>query len=178
MYTLLTFSSLIVIAYARPQYQYYNTGKPFQASTATGQNRGGDKYLPPATIVQEPLITKQFYLHTAPPENNAVQKSRHLIIGRPQKNYRVIFIKAPAADTAGVRLSAEYAPIEEKTVIYVLSQKEQELDLNNIAAPSPTQPSKPEVFFIKYKTAEEASAAQKEIQGKQLSSTSHRVPVG
>ena len=40
------------------------------------------------------------------------------------------------------------------------------MTVNDIATPAPTQPSKPEVYFIKYKTPEEAEAARKEIQDK------------
>ncbi|EDW30583.1 GL26862 [Drosophila persimilis] len=80
------------------------------------------------------------------------------------KNYRVVFIKAPSSSNANVKLSAEYAPKEEKTVIYVLSKKDNQLEVNDIATPAPTVPSKPEVFFIKYKTEAEASHAQQQIQ--------------
>lgn len=113
---------------------------------------------------QAPIISKHFYLHSAPEDHDSASKNKHFVLGRSQKNYRVIFIKAPSDGNAKTRLSAEYAPQEEKTVIYVLSQKEHELDVNDIATPAPTQPSKPEVFFVKYKTPEEAAHAQKEIQ--------------
>ncbi|XP_054728174.1 uncharacterized protein LOC129237440 [Anastrepha obliqua] len=122
--------------------------------------RGGDKYLPPESDQQSPLINKQFYTISAPEDNAA--KSKHLVLGKPQKNYRVIFIKAPGPDN--VKYSAEFAPQEEKTVIYVLHKKGEDIDAANIATPAPTQPSKPEVFFIKYKTPEEAEQAQKEIK--------------
>lgn len=89
-----------------------------------------------------------------------------MVIGRPQKNYRVIFIKTPDAQNDDLKLSAEFAPQEEKTVIYVLSKKDHDFTVNDIATPEPTQPAKPEVYFIKYKTPEEADAARKEIQDK------------
>jgi len=114
---------------------------------------------------QEPIIHKQFFTVAAPEEHENLERSKHLVIGRPQKNYRVVFIKAPSSSNANVRLSAEYAPKEEKTVIYVLSKKDNQLEVNDIATPAPTVPSKPEVFFIKYKTDAEASHAQQQIQG-------------
>nr|XP_016923763.1 keratin, type I cytoskeletal 9 [Drosophila suzukii] len=113
---------------------------------------------------QEPIIHKQFFTVAAPEEHENLERSKHLVIGRPQKNYRVVFIKAPSSSNANVRLSAEYAPKEEKTVIYVLSKKDNQLEVNDIATPAPTVPSKPEVFFIKYKTDAEASHAQQQIQ--------------
>ncbi|XP_001965745.3 uncharacterized protein LOC6505315 [Drosophila ananassae] len=128
-------------------------------------HRGGDKYLPPASTTQAPIINKKFYLVSAPEDHSNDGKVKHLVLGRPQKNYRVVFIKAPAGDNANVKYSAEFAPQEEKTVIYVLSKKDNDLDASDIATPAPTQPSKPEVFFIKYKTDDEAKQAQQEIQG-------------
>ncbi|XP_004520083.1 uncharacterized protein LOC101453372 [Ceratitis capitata] len=179
-------------AYAAPQYGYEpaSSGSGLPARSSSGSNgilpgagigggsaapggaigngnslshssgRGGDKYLPPESEQQAPLINKQFYTISAP-EDNAT-KAKHLVLGKPQKNFRVIFIKAPTPDN--VKYSAEFAPQEEKTVIYVLHKKGEDIDAANIATPAPTVPSKPEVFFIKYKTPEEAQQAQKEIQ--------------
>lgn len=115
---------------------------------------------------EAPLVHKQFITVAAPEEHENLERVKHLVIGRPQKNYRVVFIKAPSSSSANVKLSAEYAPKEEKTVIYVLSKKDSTLEVNDIATPAPTIPSKPEVFFIKYKTEAEASHAQQQIQGK------------
>lgn len=55
---------------------------------------------------------------------------------------------------------------EEKTIVYVLSKKEDSLsDTGEIPTPPPTIPSKPEVFFIKYRTKEDAVKAVADIQG-------------
>ncbi|XP_037930393.1 keratin, type I cytoskeletal 10-like, partial [Teleopsis dalmanni] len=113
---------------------------------------------------EAPLVHKQFFTISAPEDHDSLDRSKHFVIGRPQKNYRVVFIKAPSSSSANVKLSAEYAPKEEKTVIYVLSKKDSALEVNDIATPAPTVPSKPEVFFIKYKTEDEATHAQKQIQ--------------
>lgn len=117
-------------------------------------------------VFEAPLVHKQFITVSAPEDHESLEKTKHFVIGRPQKNYRVVFIKAPSSSSANVKLSAEYAPQEEKTVIYVLSKKDSSLEVNDIATPAPTVPAKPEVFFIKYKTEEEAHHAQQQIQGK------------
>lgn len=179
--------SLIAVAYGRPDvslgysYSPVNDGssgaasvdQPFLAAPLNSNifsSGGGSNHIVNAPIqrgsLQAPLVTKQFFLHSAPEDHEI--KHKHFVLGRPQKNYRVVFIKAPKSTNANVRLSAEYAPIEEKTQIYVLTQKENELDVNNIATPAPTQPSKPEVFFVKYRTPEEALHAQQKIQGEHL----------
>ncbi|XP_022211838.1 uncharacterized protein LOC111067105 [Drosophila obscura] len=177
--------ALLAVAQARPQYGYEQPGSGpsdiFIGGNGGGggigggsiggglvaiqPHRGGDKYLPPASTTLAPIINKKFYLVSAPEDHSNDGKVKHLVLGRPQKNYRVVFIKAPAGDNANVKYSAEFAPQEEKTVIYVLSKKDNDLDATDIATPAPTQPSKPEVFFIKYKTDDEAKQAQHEIQG-------------
>ncbi|XP_061398481.1 uncharacterized protein LOC133334203 [Musca vetustissima] len=113
---------------------------------------------------EAPLVHKQFITVSAPEDNENLEMTKHLVIGRPQKNYRVVFIKAPSSSNANVKLSAEYAPKEEKTVIYVLSKNDNNLEVSDIATPAPTVPSKPEIHFIKYKTEEEAQHAQRQIQ--------------
>lgn len=171
-------SALLAVACAAPQYGYqqpdsFNVGPvgafnglaPVAPQQPSSHRRGGDKYLPPAPTTVSPLIRKQFYVVSAPEDEDNIQKNKHLVLGRPQKNYRVVFIKAPSSNAGNVKYSAEFAPQEEKTVIYVLSKKDNELDASDIATPAPTVASKPEVFFIKYKTDEEAQQAQKEIQG-------------
>lgn len=56
---------------------------------------------------------------------------------------------------------------EEKTIVYVLSKKHNDDDANDPNnTPAPPVTSKPEVFFVKYKTKEEAAEAVAKIQGK------------
>ncbi|KAM7349775.1 uncharacterized protein ACRADG_008592 [Cochliomyia hominivorax] len=177
MKTLLVLSVLLAVVCAAPQYGYQEpehlgsgpAGAFSGLSTAgihpASQGHGGEKYLPPTPTTAAPIIRKQFYVISAPEDEGSQPKHKHLVLGRPQKNYRVVFIKAPNPGAANVKYSAEFAPQEEKTVIYVLSKKDNELDASDIATPAPTAASKPEVFFIKYKTEEEAQHAQREIQG-------------
>ncbi|XP_005176557.1 uncharacterized protein LOC101892429 [Musca domestica] len=163
MRALIVFSALLAVSCAAPQYGYLQPN-PHGLPPTVASHRGGDKYLPPPGKPLDPIVRKQFYVISAPEDSDSQPKQKHLVLGRPQKNYRVVFIKAPNPGAGNVKYSAEFAPQEEKTVIYVLNKKENELDASDIATPAPTVPSKPEVFFIKYKTDEEAKQAQKEIQ--------------
>lgn len=111
-----------------------------------------------------PIITKHFYVHAAPEEPEESEGPKFVNVGRKQKNYKIIFIKAP---TYG--FNSQVIPIvqpnEEKTIVYVLSKKpsfNQDISLPPVPV---TEPSKPEVFFIKYKTDREAQEAQQKIQG-------------
>jgi hypothetical protein len=68
-----------------------------------------------------------------------------------------VFIKAPTPPTptaANIQLPGQD---EQKTLIYVLVKKPDEAEALNIQQPAPTQPSKPEVYFIKYKTQKQVS---------------------
>ncbi|KAJ9574294.1 hypothetical protein L9F63_026060, partial [Diploptera punctata] len=50
-------------------------------------------------------------------------------------------------------------PDEQKTLIYVLVKKPEEAPEINIPTPAPTTPSKPEVYFIRYKTQKQEGYA-------------------
>lgn len=110
-----------------------------------------------------PIITKSFYFEAAPEEPEEQHGPRFVSVGRAQKNYKVIFIKAP---TYG--LNSQIIPVlpqnEEKTIIYVLSKKP-ELNQDIELPPVPTtEPTKPEIFFVKYKSEQEALDAQHKIK--------------
>jgi len=98
------------------------------------------------------LIQKHIYVHVPPPEPEE-HFSQKIPQFRPaQKHYKIVFIKAPTPPTptaANIQLPGQD---EQKTLIYVLVKKPDEAEALNIQQPAPTQPSKPEVYFIKYKT--------------------------
>ncbi|XP_068154805.1 uncharacterized protein TwdlZ [Drosophila tropicalis] len=136
---------------------------------AKGQSRS---YLPSingqdtAPNVAAPIITKQFFtISAAEDEEDKQPRTKHLVIGQPRRNYRIIFIRAPTGGSDQLKYTAELAPQEERTVVYVLTRKQQELQAEDIVAqPRPESEHRPEIFFIKYRTHEEAAAAQREIQ--------------
>uniref|UniRef100_A0A182M765 DUF243 domain-containing protein n=1 Tax=Anopheles culicifacies TaxID=139723 RepID=A0A182M765_9DIPT len=69
-----------------------------------------------------------------------------------QKHYKIIFIKAPSPPTVSKVVLPQQPVNEEKTLVYVLHKKpelEQEIV---VPPPATSKPSKPEVYFIKYKT--------------------------
>ncbi|XP_012059578.1 PREDICTED: uncharacterized protein LOC105622773 [Atta cephalotes] len=73
--------------------------------------------------------------------------------GRPsQKHYKIIFIKVPTLPTPTAPVIPVQQQDEQKTLIYVLVKKPEEAPEINLPTITPTQPSKPEVYFIKYKT--------------------------
>lgn len=70
----------------------------------------------------------------------------------PQKHYKIVFIKAPTPPAPTAPVIPLIPQNEEKTLVYVLVKKPEEQPEIVIPTQAPTQPSKPEVYFIKYKT--------------------------
>nr|XP_014090606.1 vacuolar protein-sorting-associated protein 36 [Bactrocera oleae] len=111
------------------------------------------------------LVTKDIYVHVAPEEHEEHYQRPVLPPPPPRKHYRIVFIKAPSPKPSAAALRINQAPTEEKTIIYVLTRKPDPLDLEAAyQEAAPKQPSKPEVYFIKYRTQEEAQHAQRTIQ--------------
>jgi len=121
-------------------------------------------------FVQRPaIVTKDIYIHSAPDETEEISSSGPQLDNVPvRKNYRIVFIKAPTQNLkhTAAALKRAQASNEEKTVIYVLSKKPDITEIQQHLQLSQTESKvhKPEVYFIKYKTTEEAQRAQQEIQ--------------
>lgn len=113
---------------------------------------------------QETIVSKRFFIHSAPEEHDDDYKERTINVGTPRKNYNVVFIKAPHKTNKGGKLRIVPAANEEKTVIYVLNKKTDAADIEAEVQDVVQATHKPEVFFIKYKTQEEAQHAQQQIQ--------------
>jgi Domain of unknown function (DUF243) len=101
--------------------------------------------------------------------------------GPTQKHYKIIFIKAPSY---GQQLAQQQAAIaaaqaEEKTLVYVLSKKPDDLVADSVtseAGPAFT-PSRPEVYFIKYKSSSGEASANDFISNAVASGGSVAAPV-
>lgn len=70
----------------------------------------------------------------------------------PQKHYRIVFIKAPTEAPATYPTIPLQPPDEEKTLVYVLVKKPDPPPELVLPKPVSTVPTKPEVYFIRYKT--------------------------
>ncbi|KAH8311759.1 hypothetical protein KR044_007916, partial [Drosophila immigrans] len=120
--------------------------------------------------VQRPaIVTKDIYIHSAPDDTEEISQAGPQLDNLPiRKNYRIVFIKAPTQNLkhTAAALKRAQASNEEKTVIYVLSKKPDITEIQQHLQLSQTESKvhKPEVYFIKYKTTEEAQRAQQEIQ--------------
>lgn len=96
---------------------------------------------------------QHIYVHVPPPDDEQEVRQQQIQAATPQKHYKIIFIKAPSAPSVSQQaIQAAQAQNSEKTLIYVLVKKPEEINYEQpqqsvIAAPV----SKPEVYFIKYK---------------------------
>jgi hypothetical protein len=123
------------------------------------------QYGPPA---QAPVIHKHVYVHVPPPEPTYYAPKKTLPPPPPpQKHYKIVFIKAPTPPPPTVPdIPALPPPDEQKTLIYVLVKKPEDAPEIHIPTPAPTKPSKPEVYFIRYKTqVSDASSATTKRRG-------------
>lgn len=110
-----------------------------------------DRYGPPQ---QQPIVHKHVYVHVPPPEAPEYKPPKYIPpAAPPQKHYKIVFIKAPTPPTPTAPALPPLPPQdEEKTLIYVLVKKPEEAPEVVLPTQAPTQPSKPEVYFIRYKT--------------------------
>lgn len=104
---------------------------------------------------RKPTITKHIYVHVPQPEKEEVLPARWIQPSPPNKHYKIIFIKTPEGPKLGpIKIPAQ-PQNEEKTLVYVLSKKPDTQQEIIVQPQLETKPSKPEVFFIKYKTKTE-----------------------
>ncbi|XP_011178286.1 uncharacterized protein LOC105209547 [Zeugodacus cucurbitae] len=116
-------------------------------------------------VPKKAIVTKNFFIHSAPEENEEeIQDEINQLAAQPRKHYNVLFVKTPAQTSKAAAVNLAKALKEEKTVVYVLSKKTSAADLQDAIQEAPQHINKPEVFFIKYRTPEEAANAQRQIQ--------------
>lgn len=133
-------------SYGIPEAQY---GAPSQATS----------YGPPSST-PAPVIHKHIYVHVPPSEPDYPAATRPLSEVQPaQKHYRIIFIKAPIQAIPTLPPLLPAPENEEKTIVYVLVRRPDDAPEVVVPTPAPTIPSKPEVYFIRYRTEVSTTSA-------------------
>ncbi|KAG7208329.1 hypothetical protein KM043_014565 [Ampulex compressa] len=157
-----------VVVHAKPAPEPPSGGYfPPSSGGGGGPSGGGGSYGPPSPPQQsdrygppqqQPVVHKHVYVHVPPPETPEYKPPKSFPApSPPQKHYKIVFIKAPTSPPpTAPALPALPQPDEEKTLIYVLVKKPEEAPDVVLPTQAPTQPSKPEVYFIRYKTQKEA----------------------
>ncbi|KAL4710738.1 hypothetical protein ACJJTC_004383 [Scirpophaga incertulas] len=142
--------AVVSCASARPE-PPTSYGAPASSYSAPSSSYGAPapQYGPPQ---QQPTVHKHVYVHVPPPENEYQAPRKPIYVPPPQKHYKIVFIKAPTPPTPTAPIIPVQPQNEEKTLVYVLVKKPEEQPDIVIPTPAPTQPAKPEVYFIRYKT--------------------------
>uniref|UniRef100_A0A182XED7 DUF243 domain-containing protein n=1 Tax=Anopheles quadriannulatus TaxID=34691 RepID=A0A182XED7_ANOQN len=130
-------------------YSYGPPAPPSPSITINSYGSATSEYGPPT---QAPIIHKHVYVHVPPPEPEYVTTRKPIVVPPPQKHYKIVFIKAPSPPTQAPPVLPPIQQNEEKTLVYVLVKKQDEPEEIVIPTVAPTPPSKPEVYFIRYKT--------------------------
>ncbi|XP_018570155.1 uncharacterized protein LOC108910126 [Anoplophora glabripennis] len=127
---------------------------------------GGSSATVSAGILPQPQqVSKHLYFYAAPEDPEPARTRINVApVAPPKKNVKVIFIKAPTPPAPPQINIAAPPQDEEKTVVYVLVKKAEDTQNIEIQTPPPTAPAKPEVYFIKYKTQQEAEEAIAKVQ--------------
>lgn len=140
-------------SYGIPDSRY---GAPTQSSLY-GPPTQSTQYGPPSET-PAPIIHKHIYVHVPPPEPEYPAARPAVAVQPMQKHYRIIFIKAPSHPAPTALPAVEAPQSEEKTIVYVLVKKPDEVPQISLPAAASTIPSKPEVYFIRYKTEESTTS--------------------
>ncbi|XP_059055318.1 uncharacterized protein DDB_G0283357-like [Achroia grisella] len=125
---------------------------------STQYQNSEQKYQQSFQVQQQPAqVFKHFYVHAAPEDNEPPKQRKPVILPPPQKHYKIIFIKTPSLQQS----APQVLPVqqnEEKTIVYVLVKKPE--DVQDVVIPKADQkpPTKPEVFFIKYNNKEDSQS--------------------
>ncbi|XP_058829126.1 proline-, glutamic acid- and leucine-rich protein 1-like [Topomyia yanbarensis] len=131
-----------------PQYQaapaFPSSG--FGSAISSAGAHAQQSFAPQQTVVQ-----KHIYVHVPPQEPEEHHAQQILSQGVARKHYKIIFIKTPNVQPSAAQIALQQAQQEEKTIVYVLVKKPEDQGDIHIPQVAPLPPSKPEVYFIKYK---------------------------
>ncbi|KAI8044504.1 keratin, type II cytoskeletal 3 [Drosophila gunungcola] len=140
------------------------------SSFGGGSIGGGDSlsapvsYSAPAPAAE---LEKEFFTFTANEQDFDEPQQLERVSSALNKALRVVFIKGPenrGLENAALALAKQAA--QQETAIYVLNKQADIGDLaNKLNAIRSNNNNKPEVHFVKYRTAEDAANAQRAIQG-------------
>lgn len=151
-------------SYGQPEPPSNSYGAPSEPADAYGAPQAPvDSYGPPSTPAA--IITKHVYVHIPPPEPEYTTPKRPVAVLPVQKHYRIIFIKAPTQAPPTLPAFPAVAENEEKTLVYVLVKRPDDAPEIVLPPPTTTVPSKPEVYFIRYKANTEAPTVEAAEEG-------------
>lgn len=146
------------------------TGQSGFIDYSSGSASAGTHVIKPVIKHGVPIVTKSFFIHEAPVEEAKhveVIEKEHVV--RPRKHFNIVFVKAPASGSKTINKNNVnvFPQNEEKTIVYVLTGRNDGVEVNeheDIQVPEPKPPSKPEVVFVKYDNEEDVQKAISDIK--------------
>jgi len=99
-------------------------------------------------------------VHSAPEEPVDRQARVIRVPGNQDKHVNIIFVKTAANDFQQQTEVILPEQGQQKTLVYVLSKKGESTSDVKIRGPAPTQPTRPEVYFIRYKNEQQQQQQQ------------------
>jgi hypothetical protein len=99
------------------------------------------------------------YIHSAPDEAPELKSNVIRVPGGGNKHVNIIFVKTPSQDSSSQTEVILPEQDEHKNLVYVLLKKGENTNNVNIRRPAPTQPSKPDVYFIRYKDGKQVESS-------------------
>ncbi|KAB0795940.1 hypothetical protein PPYR_10001 [Photinus pyralis] len=154
-------------SYARPDVSHLPTGSYLPSGSglqsnidySSGSNFGvSSEFGPHGGYNNIPQEQKHIYFFAAPGEEH-LARTRINVVPSSQKNTKIIFIKAPTYAAIQPEVIAPPSISEDKTLVYVLLKKPEAAGQLTIPVSSSLKQSKPEVYFIKYKSQHDAASA-------------------
>lgn len=135
----------------------HNTGSDFFSQITSSPNGYGDSAngFHGASAAPPQQVFKHVYVHTAPDEPEEIRPPKPIPVRQAEKHFKLIFIKAPTPPTPTAPVIPVQPQNEEKTLVYVLVKKPEKLPDIVIPTPPATPPTKPEIYFIRYRTRTE-----------------------
>lgn len=165
------FQMLCLIAVSRGQYDYSpqshaGDGRGGLIGTSDGGLVHGGSAQLSEPIFQTNEFNKEFYTYSAPEQEFDNGPVNDQIANSLRRNLRVLFIKGPentGLEHAALQLASSAS--DDRTAIYVLNKQADVSELANKLNQIKLQTNnKPEVHFVKYRTASDAENAQRVIQ--------------
>ncbi|XP_059226694.1 spidroin-1-like [Stomoxys calcitrans] len=131
-----------------------------------GQSLGGAANDAPSNFAPSAEFEKEFITYSASEGDFEDPNAAEQIANNLKQALRVVFIKGPenkGLEDAALALAKQASA--QQTAIYVLNKQTDIGDLaNKLNAINSASSTKPEVHFVKYRTAEDAANAQRTIQ--------------
>ncbi|CAL8127267.1 unnamed protein product [Orchesella dallaii] len=109
-------------------------------------------------------VRKFVTIHIPPTHFDEPQQQSNVIRvdGMPKKHINIIFVKLPSLLSSKKTEVILPDPPQYKNIVYVLLKKQDPSNNIRIVRPEPIQPTKPEVYFIQYKTPTPSSSEKTE----------------